>query len=47
MLCPKRPQVRVRLGGAVADYDLSGENALDREIEALILAVLHKYAYML
>lgn len=47
VLCPKRPQVRVRLGGAVADYDLSGENALDREIEALILAVLHKYAYML
>ncbi len=47
VLCPKRPQVRVRLSGAVADYDLSGENALDREIEALILAVLHKYAYML
>lgn len=47
VLCPKRPQVRVRLGGVVTDYDLSGENALDREIEALILAVLHKYAYML
>ena len=41
------PRVRVRLRGEVADFDLSGDNALDRGIETLILSVIEKYAYML
>ena len=47
VLCPKCPKVRVRLRGTVSDYDLSGSNELDHEIRALILAIVHKYAYML
>ena len=47
MLCKNCPRVRVRLHGEVADYDLSGDNALDRGIETLILSVIEKYAYML
>ena len=47
VLCPKCPKVRVRLCGAVSDYDLSGSNELDSEIRALILAIVRKYAYML
>lgn len=47
VLCAKCPRVRVRLAGVAADYDLSGQSGLDPEIEALIRAILSKYAYML
>ena len=47
VLCAKCPRVRVRLAGIAADYDLSGQSELDPEIEALIRAILSKYAYML
>lgn len=47
VLCAKCPRVRVRLAGIAADYDLSGQSKLDPEIEALIRAILSKYAYML
>ena len=47
VLCKNCPRVRVRLRGEVADFDLSGDNALDRGIETLILSVIEKYAYML
>lgn len=40
-------RVRVRLNGVTADYDLSGSNDLDRDVECLILAIVRDYAYLL
>ncbi len=39
-------RVRVRLAGEVKDYDLRGSNELDKGIEAFILSVIEKYAYL-
>ena len=48
VLSPERPVVRVRLGGQVAEYDLGRpDSGLDKGLEALILAVLRDYAYIL
>ena len=38
---------RVRLNGETADYDLSGSNALDKDIENIILTVKNEYAPLL
>ena len=38
---------RVRLDDNVKDYDLSGDNDLDKDIEILILTVKSKYGYIL
>ena len=47
LLDAKAPKVKVRLSGKVADYDLSGDNALPAALETLILTVLKDYAYLL
>ncbi len=38
---------RVRLNGEVRDFDLSTDNALDKELEIIILTVKNKYGYLL
>ena len=43
----KKKQVKVRLNGTEKKYDLSKENDLDKDIEALILTVLKDYPYLL
>lgn len=47
VVCPACPKVKVRLGGEVKDYTLSGDNDLDKDIEALILTVIKDYKYLI
>ena len=38
--------VRVRLDGQVRDYDLTQDNDLPMELEALILTIRERYGYL-
>lgn len=47
LLDAKGTKVKVRLDGKVADYDLTGDNALPADIDVFITTVIKDYSYLL